>query len=74
MARTLRTRWWPRFLLVGVLLVIVAATTVGGMAAAWLGLSGVAVIVAALVRAGTMKPEERQPEAPVPPGAPGGPF
>jgi hypothetical protein len=54
-----------------VLLVIVAATMVGGAAAAWLGLSGVAVMILAVVRAATMKPEEYRREAPVPPGGPG---
>jgi hypothetical protein len=44
------------------------------MAAAWLGLAAVAVIIVALIRAGTVKPEDYRREAPVPPGAPGGPF
>jgi hypothetical protein len=32
--RTLRTRWWPRFLLAGVLLIVVGATLLSGMAQA----------------------------------------
>ena len=74
LARTLRTLWWPRFLLVGVVLFIVAATLLTGTAAAWVGLSGVAVIVVAVFRAATMKPEDYRREPPVPPGAPGGPY
>jgi hypothetical protein len=34
LARTLRTRWWPRFLLTGVLLVILSATLLSGAVAA----------------------------------------
>ena len=73
LARTLRTHWWPRFLLAGVLLVIVGATLLTGSVAAWVGLSGVAVIIAALIRAGSMKPDDYRREAPVPPGDSGGP-
>ena len=71
LTRTLRTRWWPRFLLVGVVLVIVAATMVGGTAAAWIGLSGVGVIIVAVFRGASMKPDDYRREAPVPPGGPG---
>ena len=74
LTRTLRTRWWPRFLLVGVLLVVLGAYLFTGAAAAWVGLSGVAIIIAALIRAGSMKPDDYRREAPVPPGGlgPGG--
>jgi hypothetical protein len=34
-ARTLRTRWWPRFFLAGVLLVTVGATPLSGAAETW---------------------------------------
>ena len=72
-ARTLRTRWWPRFLLVGVLLVLLSAYLLTGAAAAWVGLSGAAVVIVAIVRGATMKPGDYRREAPVPPGDPGGP-
>lgn len=71
LAQTLRTRWWPRLLLVGVVLVIVAATVVGGTAAAWLGLSGIAIVIVAGFRGASIKPDDYRREAPVPPGGPG---
>ena len=74
LARTLRTRWWPRFLPTGVLLIILSATLLSGAVAAYIGLSGAAIITVAVFRAASMKPEDYPPEAPVPPGAPGGPF
>lgn len=73
MARTLRTRWWPRFLLLGVVLVIVAATAVSGAAAAWLGLSGAAIITVAVFRAASMTPADYRREPPIPPGGLSGP-
>ena len=73
LARTLRTRWWPRFLLVGVLLVLLGAYLLTGAAAAWVGISGAVVITLAIVRGATMKPEDYRREAPVPPGDAGGP-
>ena len=74
LAQTLRTRWWPRFLLTGVLLIILSATLLSGAAAAYVGLSGAAIFTVAVFRAASVKPGENPPEAPVPPGAPGGPF
>ena len=73
LARTLRTRWWPRFLLAGVLLVLLGAYLLTGAAAAWVGISGAVVITLAIVRGATMKPEDYRREAPVPPGDSGGP-
>jgi hypothetical protein len=35
LTRTLRTRWWPRFLLAGALLVVVGATVLSGVVQAW---------------------------------------
>jgi hypothetical protein len=61
-------------LLTGVLLVILGATVLSGAVAAYAGLSGAAIITVAVFRAASMKPDEYPPEAPVPPGAPGGPF
>jgi len=69
LARTLRTRWWPRFLLAGVLLVIISATLLTGAAAAWVGISGAAVITVAVFRAASMTPDDHRREPPVPPGS-----
>lgn len=44
LTRALRTRWWPRFLLVGLLLVVIGATLVGGVAATWVMGAGAAII------------------------------
>jgi len=74
LARTLPARWWPRFLLTGVLLVIISVTLLSGAVAAYIGLSGAAIITVAVFRTASMKPEDYPPEAPIPPGAPGGPF
>ena len=69
LARTLRARWWPRFLLAGVLLVIISVTLVTGSAAAWFGISGAAVITVAVFRAASMTPDDYRREPPVPPGS-----
>ena len=73
LARTLRTRWWPRFLLAGVLLVIISATLLTGSVAAWAGISGAAVITLAVFRAASVTPDDYRREPPVPPGSGGGP-
>jgi uncharacterized membrane protein YkgB len=73
LARTLRTAWWPRFLLAGVLLVIISATLLTGSVAAWAGICGAAVITVAVFRAASMTPEDYRREPPVPPGSGGGP-
>jgi hypothetical protein len=44
LVRTLRTRWWPRFLLSGVLLVVVGVTLLSGAAKAWVVGAGAAII------------------------------
>jgi uncharacterized membrane protein YphA (DoxX/SURF4 family) len=72
LARTLRTRWWPRFLLAGVLLVIAGVTLLTGMAAAWAGIAGAAIITVAVFRAASGKPDDYKHETPVPPGGQGG--
>jgi hypothetical protein len=74
LARTLRTRWWPRFLLAGVLLVVVGATLVGGAAGTWVIGAGAAVIFVVALRALSMTPGEYKREPPVPPGGSGGPY
>src|SRR5262249_57362966 len=72
LTRTLRTRWWPRFLLAGALLVIVSVTLLSGAAAAWVGISGAAIITVTVFRAASMKPDEYRYEPPVPPGGTSG--
>src|SRR5436190_23476579 len=48
LARALRTRWWPRFLLTGVLVVVIGATLVSGAAAPWVIFAGAAIIFMSL--------------------------
>jgi hypothetical protein len=71
LARTLRTRWWPRFLLAGVLVVVVGATLVSGAAAPWVMFAGAAIIFAIAAWALSMSPGEYRHEPPIPPGSPG---
>jgi hypothetical protein len=56
-----------------VVLLVLGAYLLTGAAAAWAGLSGAALIAAAVIRGATMKPEDYRREAPVPPGDAGGP-
>jgi hypothetical protein len=74
LARTLRTRWWPRFLLVGVLTVVVGATVVGGAAGIWVVGAGAAIIFVIACWLLSLTPDEYGREPPVPPGAPGGTY
>ncbi len=71
LARTLRTRWWPRFLLAGVLLVVVGATLLSGVAEAWVVGAGAAIIFVIALRSLSMSPADYRREGPMPPGAPG---
>jgi len=71
LARTLRTRWWPRFLLAGVLVVVVGATLVSGAAAGWVMFAGAAIIFVIAFWALSTTPSDSRREAPTPPGAPG---
>jgi hypothetical protein len=58
-------------LLAGVLLVIISATLLTGSAAAWAGISGIAIVAAGIFRAATMNPDDYRRKPPVPPGGPG---
>lgn len=69
LVRTLRTRWWPRFLLAGVLLVVVGVTLLSGAAKAWVVGAGAAVIFVIVLRSLSMTPEDYRREPPMPPGA-----
>jgi hypothetical protein len=73
-ARTLRTRWWPRFLVTGVVLVVVGVTLLGGTAQAIVGLLGTLIFVFAAVQGLTGKSwdQDRRHEPPLPPGSGGG--
>jgi Galactose oxidase, central domain/Kelch motif len=44
LARALRTRWWPRFLLAGVLPVVIGTTLFSGVAGAWVVGAGAVII------------------------------
>ena len=69
LARTLRTRWWPRFLLTGVLVVVIGATLVSGAAAPWVIFGGAAIIFISLFWSLSMSPADYRREAPTQPGA-----
>ena len=68
LARTLRTSWWPRVFLVGVLLLLVAGTLLSGGAAAWVGISGAVIIFVTAARALSITPGDYRREPPIPPG------
>ena len=70
-ARTLRTRWWPRFVLLGALVVVIGATLVSGGAAPWVIFVGAAIIFISLFWSLSMLPADYGREPPMPPGAPG---
>ena len=69
LARTLRTRWWPRFLLAGALLVVVGATVLSGVVQAWVVGSGALIIFVTSFWLLSLSPEDYQREPPLPPGA-----
>jgi hypothetical protein len=69
LARTLRTSWWPRFLLAGIVLVVVGVTLLGGVAQAVVaGLGGLIVFFIAL-KPLSMSSGQYRREPPSPPGA-----
>jgi hypothetical protein len=70
-ARTLRTAWWPRFLVAGVVLVIVGVTLLTGTAQALTAIGGavVAVFAATIGWQGKSWDQDRRREPPVPPGS-----
>jgi hypothetical protein len=71
LARTLRTRWWPRFLLTGGLLVVIGTTLLSGAAEAWVVGAGAAIIFIIALSLLSMSPADYRREGPMPPGAPG---
>src|SRR5215831_18355150 len=68
-ARTLRTRWWPRFLLLGALVVVIGATLVSGAAAPWVIFAGAAIAFMGLFWLLSTSPADSSREPPMPPGA-----
>ena len=67
--RTLRTRWWLRFLLAGVLLIVVGATLLSGMAQAVIAGLGALIIFVIFIQA--LSTHDYSHEPPTPPGAGG---
>ncbi len=51
LARTLRTRWWPRFLLIGALLAVVGVTLLSGVAQDVMAPLGVLICLIAVLQA-----------------------
>jgi hypothetical protein len=69
LVRTLRTRWRHRFLLSGVLLVVVGVTLLSGGAKAWVVGAGAAIIFVIGLRSLSMTPADYRREPPMPSGA-----
>jgi hypothetical protein len=69
LVRTLCTRWRPRFLLSGVLVVVVGVTLLSGGAKAWVVGAGAAIIFVLGLRSLSMTPADYRREPPMPPGA-----
>ena len=69
-ARTLRTAWWPRFLVAGAVLMAVGGALLSGWAQALVALGGAMVFVFALVVGwqGKSWDQDRMREPPMPPG------
>jgi hypothetical protein len=67
--RTLRTRWWPRFLLAGILLVVVGVTVLGGVAQAVVAGLGALIVFVIALRPLSMSPGQYRREPPHPPGS-----
>jgi hypothetical protein len=74
-ARTLRTAWWPRVLVAGLVLMIVGVTLLTDPAQALVILGGAVVFVFAAAQGwqGKFWDQDSRREPPVPPGSPG-PF
>ncbi|SRR5258708_24861332 len=64
LARTLRTRWWPRFLLAGALLVAVGATLLSGMAETVIVGFGALIIFIIFLRSLSMSDADYRREPP----------
>jgi hypothetical protein len=75
MARTLRTAWWPRFVVAGLVLTVVGVTLLSGTAQGLVTIGGAVVFAfaAAVGLLGKSWDRDRRREPPVPPGS-GAPF
>ena len=75
-ARTLRTAWWPRFLVAGMVLAVVGATLLTGAAQALAFLGGAVIFIfaATVGLQGKSWEQDSRREPPVPPGMPGPPY
>ena len=75
-ARTLRTAWWPRVLVAGLVLAVVGATLLTGAAQALMTFGGAVVVIlaAAAGLSGKSWEQDIKREPPVPPGTGGTPF
>src|ERR1700761_8351331 len=74
-ARTLRTAWWPRFMVAGLILIVVGGTLLADPAQALVTLAGALVFVFAAGHGGQGRfwEQDSRREPPVPPGS-GGQF
>ena len=72
MVRAVRTRWWPRFLLAGVVVAVAGVALFSDVAQFTLAVLGVTVGGFSAVR-GLDRDDYYRHEPPVPPGGPGGP-
>jgi hypothetical protein len=70
-ARTLRTAWWPRFLVAGLVLMIVGLTLLTDPAQVLVTLGGAVVFLFAAAQGwqGKFWAQDRRHEPPVPPGS-----
>lgn len=68
--RTLRTAWWPRFAVAGVVLTVIGVTLLSGAAQALVALGGAVVFVFAVTQGLQRKAwdQDRRREPPMPPG------
>jgi hypothetical protein len=64
----MRTRWWPRFLLTGVLLAVAGAALLSGVAQTVVAGLGALVIFVIFIRA--LSAHDYSHEPPIPPGTP----
>ena len=74
--RTLRTAWWPRFLVAGMVLAVVGTTLLTGAAQALTAVGGAVIFIfaAAVGLQGKSWERDSRREPPVPPGMPGPPI
>jgi hypothetical protein len=73
--RTVRTRWWPRFLVAGAVLTVIGATLLSGAAQTLVAFGGMVIFVFAAAQGllGRSWDRDRTREPPIPPGS-GGPI